>query len=74
MCKERNIIIATVVFLLFGMLSYALVNRFSIISDFEFRISDFNGSWSCTADLYVCPDGREVGRVPPYCHFTECQG
>jgi hypothetical protein len=31
-----------------------------------------NGSWACTADAMICPDGTGVGRVPPYCHFAPC--
>jgi len=72
MWKETNIILGTIAFLLFGMLSYALVAGSSPVSDFELRASDFDGSWSCTADVYICPDRSEVGRTPPYCHFAPC--
>jgi hypothetical protein len=36
--------------------------------------SDKPVSGVCTMDAKVCPDGSEVGRVPPSCEFAPCPG
>lgn len=63
---DTDIIVAFTVFLIiFGIFSSFLISRSA-------PESDPVGSWSCTADYKVCPDGSEVVRVPPYCQFADC--
>lgn len=64
---QTNLIIGGTVFiLLFGLFSNYL------LSDYATPVETFEGSWACTADLRVCPDGSTVGRTPPYCQFAAC--
>ncbi len=65
--KDTTIVIGSTVFiLLFGMLSSYIASNAPRDSQ------EFFGSWSCTADLQVCPDGSTVTRTPPYCQFAAC--
>ncbi len=70
MRKETDvIIIGTVLVLFFGLVSQFILSHRVPATLTE----EYHGSWSCTADVYICPDGSEVGRIPPYCHFGPCQ-
>ncbi len=62
----HTIIIGTILLLLFALLS-----RFAVLHNRESDVPP-EGSWSCAADTEICPDGRVVGRVPPYCLFAAC--
>ncbi len=63
---ETNLIIyGTLAVLILGLLSAYLLKTFV-------PKEKVNGSWACTADAMLCPDGSAVGRVPPYCHFAPC--
>lgn len=65
--KDTTIVIGSTIFiLLFGVLS-SYVAKGSVSPS-----SEFFGSWSCTAELRVCPDGSTVSRTPPYCQFAAC--
>jgi len=33
-----------------------------------------DGSFVCTTDVIMCPDGSYIGRLPPNCEFPECPG
>lgn len=59
------IILTTFFILLFGVLSSHLAGSTQ-------PVETFAGSWACTADIRVCPDGSTVGRTPPYCQFALC--
>ncbi len=61
----RIIVGATLFMLVLGVLTTYLVNH----SDTK---PDPIGSWACTADAQLCPDGSSVGRIPPYCQFAPC--
>ena len=70
MKRETETIIAGTLFvLMFGLVSSLLVKSRPIE-----LTQEWNGSWSCTADVIECTNGTSVGRVPPYCHFAECAG
>lgn len=60
------IIVATLFVLLFGLVSRLVVVRQGGLTE------EAQGSWACTTDTHTCPDGSEVGRVPPYCLFAAC--
>ena len=64
----RTIIWGTIFILLFGLFSYSIFSK-SIAEPEETAI---NGSWACSADYAICPDGSEVYRTPPYCQFAPC--
>ncbi len=71
--KSESVIIiilgAAVLLILFAFLS----NLVAVKEDAPSIPPDnSNGSWACTADAFICPDGTGVGRVPPYCHFAPC--
>ncbi len=65
--ETRLIIGSTVFIILFGMVSNFVIN-----SSAHNQSETFSSSWACTADIQVCPDGREVTRTPPYCQFASC--
>ncbi len=70
MKRETDIIIAGTVFvLLFGLVSSLLIRNRPVELTQEWQ-----GSWACTADTLECSDGTFVGRIPPYCHFSQCAG
>lgn len=54
---------------LFGMLSNAVLHTRRTDS----QVSSQEGSFACTMDAKVCPDGTYVGRIPPYCQFAACE-
>lgn len=66
--RETNLIlISTAIILIFGVISY------NFVTGHAFRTADeVRGSWACTADAKICPDGSSVGRTPPYCQFASC--
>lgn len=67
MKADTNLIVVTTVFiLLFGIISSYWA------SDSLSRSEPINGSWACTTDIRICPDGTTVGRTPPYCQFASC--
>lgn len=69
MKRETDIIAAAACVILFGLLSsFMLRNRPVQVADV------WEGTWACAADTSVCPDGRTVSRVPPYCLFAACAG
>ncbi|OHA91267.1 MAG: hypothetical protein A2758_02265 [Candidatus Zambryskibacteria bacterium RIFCSPHIGHO2_01_FULL_49_18] len=68
----KSIIIGTAAVILFGVFSSLILSQTFANSDFELQALEFSGSWSCTADFQICPDGSEVYRTPPYCHFASC--
>jgi hypothetical protein len=69
MKTETQLIIGSAIFIiLFGMVSSLVVNNFRVSAQTDKVL----GSWACTADTKVCPDGSSVGRVPPYCQFASC--
>lgn len=60
------IVIGTVIFMiLLAFLSTYLLRNGSTTEPVD-------GSWACTADAKLCPDGSSVGRTPPYCQFAPC--
>ncbi|HEY4528549.1 MAG TPA: hypothetical protein VJJ48_01845 [Candidatus Paceibacterota bacterium] len=63
----RIIIGAAILLIIFAFLSTRVPRERN-------NIPDSNGSWACTADAFICPDGTGVGRIPPYCHFAPCPG
>lgn len=64
---QTNLIIGgTVVILLFGLFSNYLLR------DYAAPVETIEGSWACTAEIKVCPDGSTVSRTPPYCQFAAC--
>jgi hypothetical protein len=68
--QERLIILGTILVISAGALSSFLIKseeaRAAIVPEFK-------GSWACVADIEMCPDGRTVSRVGPYCHFASCE-
>jgi len=66
--ETRAILGGTIFILLFGIASSAFINNSYSIP----RPETAYGSWACTTDAQVCPDGSTVGRVPPYCQFAQC--
>ncbi len=62
------IIVGTIFVLLFGLVSRLMILRHTPLAEQDL------GSWACTADAQICPDGTSVGRVPPYCLFAACPG
>jgi len=67
--EMRAIIIGTLFVLAFAFVSDLLVSKES--ENFDTAEAAY-GSWACSADVYVCPDGTEVYRTPPYCKFAAC--
>ena len=67
--EARTIIAGTIFILLFGVVSSAVINN----SETAEGLPGGEGSWACTADTKICPDGSAVGRIPPYCQFTNCE-
>lgn len=62
----NTIVVGAVVFMiLLASLSTYLLNNSSNVEPVE-------GSWACTTDAKICPDGSAVGRTPPYCQFAPC--
>lgn len=69
MKDDTNIVvIGTLFILLFGMLSNVVITHQS-----SAVVETAQGSWACTTDVNMCPDGSYVGRVPPYCQFSLCK-
>lgn len=66
--ETRFIINSALGIILFGIFSSAVIGDATATDALTTNI----GSWACTAELEVCPDGSYVGRVPPYCHYAEC--
>lgn len=68
--KTEFKIILTGAFLimLFGLLSNAILHGSTVDSSQSIA----EGSFACTMDAQVCPDGSYVGRIPPYCQFAPC--
>ncbi|OHA92013.1 MAG: hypothetical protein A3J09_00755 [Candidatus Zambryskibacteria bacterium RIFCSPLOWO2_02_FULL_51_21] len=64
----RTILTGTLLILVFGFFSYAVISH-----SLESPNNAFAGSWACTADVQICPDGSAVSRVPPYCQFAQCK-
>lgn len=69
--EARIIFTGAVLVILFGLLSSALLKNQSQSFTLSERGEDI-GSFACTMDAKVCPDGTFVGRVPPYCQFAAC--
>jgi hypothetical protein len=65
--EMRTIIGGTVFILLFAMFSSFIIGDSS-----KKEVEAAQGSWACTTDIYICPDGSEVSRTPPYCKFASC--
>jgi hypothetical protein len=66
---EAKIIISTTLgVLLFGAISSAMIKNSTPPNIPE----DVLGSYACTTDAKLCPDGSYVGRIPPYCQFATC--
>lgn len=60
----------TVLILLFGITSNAVINY---SNSHRVDASEIvTGSWACTTEAAMCPNGETVGRVPPYCQFAKC--
>lgn len=72
MKKEARIILTgAFVIILFGMLSSAVLKSKENLPSAAARAEE-EGSFACTMDAKVCPDGSFVGRIPPYCQFAVC--
>ena len=67
--ETRAIIVGTIFVLAFAFVSDLLVSKEKERAE---TAEASYGSWACSADIYVCPDGTEVARTPPYCKFAEC--
>lgn len=65
----KTVIGGTIFVLLFGLFSNFIISRESQ----SYKEESSLGSWACTTDVYVCPDGSTVGRTPPYCKFAACE-
>ena len=63
----RTVIGGTIFILLFAFASHLVIKGSSVE-----KVEAVQGSWACTTDVYICPDGTEVGRTPPYCKFASC--
>ena len=71
MKAETSLIINTTLgILLFGMVSSAIISHNSKSIPL---VTNFPGSWACTTDSNICPDGSMVGRVLAYCEFASCE-
>ena len=68
MKEEMRLVIGGTVFILL----FAFVSNMVIGSSQEELSENFSGSWACTTDVQICPDGSTVGRTPPYCMFAAC--
>lgn len=68
MKEEMRLVIAGTVFILV----FAFLSSFVMGGSQEELPEGAYGSWACTTDVQVCPDGTEVGRTPPYCRFAAC--
>lgn len=66
--EMRAVIFGTLFVLVFAFFSDLLVSA----ERKKPEIESSYGSWACSADVYICPDGTEVPRTPPYCKFAEC--
>jgi hypothetical protein len=66
--ETRVILGGTILILLLGLFSNFVLQNYAASSN-----EAVTGSWACTAELRVCPDGSTVGRIPPYCQFASCQ-
>jgi hypothetical protein len=66
--EAKIILIGAFLVVLFGMLSNAILHTKGTE-----LVSGEDGSFACTMDAKVCPDGTYVGRVPPYCQFAACE-
>jgi hypothetical protein len=64
----KIILTGAFVVMLFGLLSNAVLH--SRTEDYSLGIE--KGSFACTTDAQICPDGSYVGRIPPYCQFAPC--
>ncbi|MBX4181642.1 hypothetical protein KW807_02145 [Candidatus Parcubacteria bacterium] len=67
--ETRTILMSAVFILIFGMFSSLLIARGASNSHGQ---EAFKGSWACTTDVEMCPDGTFVSRTPPYCQFAAC--
>jgi hypothetical protein len=67
--EAKIILTGAFVVMLFGLLSNAILNSDTT----ELGASSEEGSFACTMDAKVCPDGTYVGRIPPYCQFAACE-
>ncbi|MCR4279655.1 MAG: hypothetical protein NUV78_02895 [Candidatus Zambryskibacteria bacterium] len=67
MQSEIRTVIGGVIFILVFAIFSALV-----IENYKPKTQPYEGSWACTTDVMICPDGREVQRTPPYCQFASC--
>lgn len=62
----RTIVGGTLFILLFAIVSNVIIESSSVDAQSSY------GSWACTTEVQICPDGSVVGRTPPYCKFASC--
>ena len=65
---ETKTIIGATLFIL----AFAVASSLMIKPGVPEKSESFMGSWACTTDIQICPDGTEVNRVPPYCKVAAC--
>lgn len=65
--EDKFIIFGTLLILIMGAVSHYYMSRKD-----QLGVSIETGSYACTAEVQICPDGTQVGRVAPYCHFSPC--
>lgn len=62
----KTIIGGTLFILAFAVFSSMMIKPGAEVSE------AVQGSWACTTDVQICPDGSAVNRIPPYCKFAAC--